>query len=371
MKIPFSTVEYIHKELQNELRQTYDDVVAGNWFIQGGQLSIFEKEWASYCETAHCIGCGNGLDAITAVLKGYGIGAGDEVIVPAHTFIATALAVSYAGATPVFADVNIDSFCIDPAHAEAAITSRTKAIIAVHLYGQPADMDELREIAVKHGLKLIEDAAQAHGALYKRKKTGSLADAAIFSFYPGKNLGALGDGGAVVTDDAVLAKKIRSYINYGSLVKYHHEQLGVNSRLDEIQAAFLRVKLKKLDEWNIERNRIASRYLSEIDNPWVKLPIPGSDRTHVWHIFAILTTKRDELQRHLEKQGIQTLIHYPVPIHLQGAYSYMGIAPGAFPNAEQIALTQLSLPLYPGMTDSEITEVVDSVNNFEWTPEEV
>jgi len=365
MKIPFSTVKHMHEELQEELRQAYDDVMSENWFIQGSQLAAFEREWADYCNTSHCIGCGNGLDAITAVLKGYDIGEGDEVIVPAHTFIATALAVSYAGATPVFADVSTDSFNIDTTKVSAVITPRTKAIIAVHLYGQAADISELKSIAANHGLKLIEDAAQAHGALYKGQKAGSLADAAIFSFYPGKNLGALGDGGAVVTDNDVLADRIRNYINYGSAVKYQHEHLGVNSRLDELHAAFLRVKLKKLDEWNTERERIAHRYLSEINNPYIVLPVCADDRTHVWHIFAVRTADRNALQNYLNEKGIQTLIHYPVPVHLQKAYSYLNLQKGMFPNAEEIAGTVLSLPLYIGMTPQDVTRLIECINSFE------
>ncbi|MCL2048520.1 MAG: DegT/DnrJ/EryC1/StrS family aminotransferase [Defluviitaleaceae bacterium] len=364
MQIPFSTVKHMHNELSAELNQAYADVMAGNWFIQGRQLTAFEEEFATYCDAKHCIGCGNGLDALVAILKCYGIGLGDEVIVPAHTFIATALAVSYAGSSPVLVDVDKTYYNICPGEVEKAITPRTKAIIAVHLYGQPADMQSLKAIADKYNLKLIEDAAQAHGALFNNKKVGSLADVAAFSFYPGKNLGALGDGGAVVTNDAELAEKIRCYINYGSLKKYHHEQQGVNSRLDEIHAAFLRVKLKKLDDWNIERNKIANRYISEIVNPAIILPVIASDRTHVWHIFSVRTTERNLLKEWLEKGGIQTLIHYPIPIHLQKAYENLGLGVGTFPNAESIAKTQLSLPFYIGMTERDITEVISVINDF-------
>lgn len=365
MDIPFSTMDRMHRQLSNELRQAYEEVMQKGWFIQGFQVAEFEREFAEYCGVKYCIGCGNGLDAITAILKGYGIGAGDEVIVPAHTFIATALAVSYAGAEPVLVDVESGSFNINAELVELAITPRTKAIIAVHLYGQTSDMDKLYVVAKKHGIKLIEDAAQAHGAQYGNLKAGSLATAAAFSFYPGKNLGALGDGGAVVTNDAELAAKVREYINYGSAEKYHHAQMGVNSRLDEMQAAFLRVKLKYLDEWNAERNRIAAEYLKGINNPKILLPEILPDRFHVWHIFAVRAKKRDGLQAYLAENGIHTLIHYPVPVHLQEAYAGAGFVGKSFPVSETIAAEELSLPLFIGMTDNEISAVINALND--WT----
>lgn len=355
----------MHERLRPELDKAYNDVMHKNWFINGEQCSQFEKEWADYCSTDYCIGCGNGLDAIVAVLKGYGIGRGDEVILPANTFIATALAVNYAGATPVLCDVLPESFNIDTSKIEVLITSKTKAIIAVQLYGQASDMEELSILSKKYNLKLIEDAAQAHGALYNNKKVGSLADAATFSFYPGKNLGALGDGGAVVTNDSKLASYIREYVNYGSSIRYHHNQKGANSRLDEIQAAFLRVKLRFLDEWNFERNQIADYYLKNINNKLIELPKVIENRTHVWHVFAIQTKYRKELQIFLEKNGIQTLVHYPIPIHLQQAYKDEGYRQGDFPISEKFSEYELSIPLFIGMTQQQIEKVVSTLNRFE------
>lgn len=364
MKIPFSTMDRMHKQINEELNQAYEEVMRVGWFIQGRQVTEFELEFASYCGARYCVGCGNGLDAITAVLKSYGIGMGDEVIVPAHTFIATALAVSYAGAKPVLVDVENDTFNINPDLVESAITLRTKAIIAVQLYGQSSDMLKLCSIAKKHGLKLIEDAAQAHGAVYNGSKVGSLADAATFSFYPAKNLGALGDGGAVVTNDVQLASFVREYANYGSKEKYYHAQKGVNSRLDEMQAAFLRAKLRHLDKWNIERNNIATNYLTKIKNPQILLPETFSDRSHVWHVFAIRTQKRDKLQNYLSDKGIQTTIHYPLPVHWQKAYAAVDFTEKRFPVAEDITASELSLPLFIGMKKQEITAVIDAVNQF-------
>ena len=365
MKIPFSTMDRMHNQIKDELHQAYENIMRVGWFIQGHQLAEFEREFAFYCEAEHCVGCGNGLDAITAVLKAYGIGAGDEVIIPAHTFIATALAVSYAGADPVLVDVENDSFNLDPMLVEANITNRTKAIIAVQLYGQASEMIKLSEIAKKYNLKLIEDAAQAHGALYNGQKIGSLSDAATFSFYPAKNLGALGDGGAVVTNDVKLAGFIREYANYGSKEKYHHAQKGVNSRLDEMQSAFLRVKLRHIDKWNIERNNIAVEYLNKIKNPQIILPQTFSNRSHVWHIFAARTKNRDEFQTYLSDKNIQTTIHYPVPVHLQDAYADSDFAKQRFPVAENITKSELSLPLFIGMMEEEISAVIDAVNQFE------
>ena len=366
--IPYATMDRMHDKIKDELRAAYDEVMRNGWFILGGKLTAFEREFAAYCGVAHCVGCGNGLDAITAILRAMRIGQGNKVIIPTHTFIATALAVSYAGATPVPVDVLPGSFNIDPKQAEAAICPKTKAIIAVHLYGQAADMSALRSVADRHGLKLIEDAAQAHGAYLNGKRVGSLGDAAAFSFYPGKNLGALGDGGAVLTDDAALAAKVRAYINYGSAEKYRHESLGVNSRLDEMQAAFLSVKLKYLDAWNKERADIAARYLAEIKHPEVLLPRTYADKSHVWHIFAVRSRRRDALQANLSDQGIGTQIHYPLPVHRQGAYADAGFAGTPIPVAEGIAAEVLSLPLFIGMTDAETGAVVDAVNRWAAPP---
>ncbi|MGN0984112.1 MAG: DegT/DnrJ/EryC1/StrS family aminotransferase, partial [Gemmiger sp.] len=297
-------------------------------------------------------------------LKAYGIGAGDEVIVPSNTFIATALAVSYCGARPVFVEPELATYNIDPDRIEAAVTPRTRAIMAVHLYGQPARMDEIRAIAEAHGLKVIEDAAQAHGATYRGRRTGSLGDAAGFSFYPGKNLGALGDAGCVTTNDGELAARIRALGNYGSDRKYHHIYKGQNSRLDELQAAFLAAKLPHLDRMNAQRRAIAARYLAGITNPAVTLPAVAADCEPVWHIFAVRCRQREALEAHLRAAGIATNKHYPTAIHRQGAYAELGLAQGALPLAEEIAATELSLPMYYGMTEAQQQAVIDAVNGF-------
>lgn len=364
MKIPFVSFEVMHKEVESELEQAFKNVLSKNWYIQGSECDEFEKEFAAYCGAKYCIGCGNGLDALYLVLRAYDIGEGDEVIVPSNTYIATALAVSYTGALPVFVEPEEDTFNINPALIEEKITDRTKAIMAVHLYGQPAKMDEILTIAKKHNIKVIEDAAQAHGATYKGVRTGNIGDAAGFSFYPGKNLGALGDGGAVVTNDKELADKVRALGNYGSDYKYHHIYKGNNSRLDELQAAFLRVKLRSLDKWNRERNRIAERYLNEIKNPKIKLPITYGDATHVYHIFAVMCEDRAGLEKYLSDNGISTNKHYPIPMHMQGAYSDLDITEGTYPLAEKISTEELSLPMYYGMSEEEITYVIQKVNEF-------
>lgn len=364
INIPFVSFEKMHEELNEELRTAFDRVLKKNWFIQGEEVRKFEEEFAEYCGVKYCVGVGNGLDALFLILKAYGIGKGDEVIVPSNTYIATALAVSYTGATPVFVEPIEETFNINPDLIEDKITDKTKAIMAVHLYGQPAKMDSIKAIADKHGLKLIEDSAQAHGATFKGQKTGSLGDAAGFSFYPGKNLGALGDAGAVTTNDKALADKVRALGNYGSDYKYHHIYMGNNSRLDEMQAAFLRAKLPMLDKWNDERNRIATRYMEEINNPLIKLPVLRDDMTHVYHVFGIRCEKRDELEKYLNAKGIGTNKHYPTPIHLQGAYSELGIKEGELPIAEHISATELSIPMYYGMTDEEISYVADAINSW-------
>ncbi len=364
MKIPWSTVSYMHKELNEELQKAFMKVLESDWFIQGSFVKEFEDAYAKFCGTDYCIGTGNGLDAITIILKAMGIGAGDEVIIPSFTFIATALAVEYAGAKPVFVEVDPDAALIDPSRIKKAITRRTKAVLPVHLYGQPAPMDEIWEIARRYGLKVIEDAAQAHGAVYKGKRVGSLGDAASFSFYPGKNLGALGDAGCITTNDKELAAKIRAIGNYGSETKYIHDYMGVNSRLDEVQAAFLSVKLSHLEKWNEDRKRIAVRYLEEIKNPKIKLPLVKTG-DHVWHIFAVRCDERDNLKKHLEKEGIGTNIHYPVPMHCQKAFAHYGLPHGSYPIAEELADTELSLPIYWGMTDVELGFVISLINKFE------
>lgn len=360
--IAYSDLYPIHSQIRKELDAAYKRVIEGGWFITGNELKQFEQEFAAYCGVKYCIGVGNGLDALHLILRGFGIGEGDEVIVPVNTFIATALAVSYTGAVPVFVDCDRETYNIDPSLIEKKITARTRAIIAVHLYGRIADMKKLQIIANKYGLKLIEDSAQAHGARISDKCAGNLGDAAGFSFYPGKNLGALGDAGAITTNDEELANRIYMLRNYGSCKKYDHELLGVNSRMDELQAAFLRVKLKHLDEWTIERKNVANYYLDNLDGKRVKLPSRESSERNVWHVFPIMVENRMELKEHLNRSHIQTSIHYPVPIHLQKAYEGLGYQKGDFPVAEEYAEKELSLPLWVGMSQEEEEKIIKCVN---------
>lgn len=366
MNVPFASFKPMHEELREQLDKAYHNVMERSYFIQGGECEAFEKEFATYCESEYCVGVATGLDALYLILKAYGIGNGDEVIVPSNTFIATALAVSYVGATPVFVEPKISTYNIDPEKIEEAVTDKTKAIMAVHLQGRAADMDSIQKIADKYQLKVIEDAAQAHGTHYKGKKVGSFGDAAAFSFYPGKNLGALGDGGAVVTNDKELADKVRTLGNYGSDYKYHHIYQGTNSRLDELQAAFLRVKLPALDKWNQQRRAIAKRYFEEVKNPQIILPMqPDEIYDHIYHVFAIRCERRDELERYLHNCGIFTVKHYPVPMHMQPCYSELGIEEGKLPIAEKISNTILSIPMYYGMKDEEISYVIEAINSFQ------
>ncbi|MBP3509431.1 DegT/DnrJ/EryC1/StrS family aminotransferase [Oscillibacter sp.] len=364
MNVPFVSFRPMERELDAELRAAFERVYERSWYIEGEEDAAFEKAFAAYCGVEHCIGCGNGLDALMLALKALGVGAGDEVIVPSNTFIATALAVTYTGATTVFVEPDIRTYNIDPSRIEAAITPRTKAIMPVHLYGQPADMDPIMAIARKHGLYVVEDCAQAHGAAYKGRLIGTFGNAAGFSFYPGKNLGALGDAGAAITNDKALADKIRALGNYGSDYKYHHIYQGNNSRLDELQAAFLSAKLPHMDRMNRERRRVAARYLAEIDNPLLTLPYVLPDTEPVWHIFAVRCGRRDELAEYLKAAGIATNKHYPIPMHLQGAYAELNIPKGSLPIAEEISATQLSLPMYYGITENEISYVVEKLNQF-------
>ena len=363
--IPFASFENMHAEIRRELDAAYRTVMDRSYFIQGKACEQFEREFAAYCGTDYCIGVSNGLDALMLILRAMEIGEGDEVIVPSNTYIATALAVSYVGAKPVFVEPELATFNINPDLIEEKITGKTKAIIAVHLQGRPADMDSINAVARKYGLRVIEDAAQAHGARYKGKKVGSLGDAAGFSFYPGKNLGALGDGGCVTTNDRVIADKVRALGNYGSDYKYHHIYKGCNSRLDEMQAAFLSVKLKQLDKWNQERRRIAGRYLSEIHNPLIALPCRSdSSFEHIYHVFVIRCRERDSLEKYLKERGIGTLKHYPIPMHLQGAYADLNIRKGDLPIAEEISETVLSIPMYYGMSDEDISYVIEVINRY-------
>lgn len=361
--IPYLDLNKIHEPIMHEMNKAIQGVVNDGWYILGQELEQFEKEYAAYCGTTYCLGVGNGLDALHIILSAYGIGAGDEVIVPADTFIATALAVSYCGAVPVFVDVCEDSYNLNPALLEEKITERTKAIMAVHLYGRLADVKAIRNIAKRHNLKVIEDAAQAHGATIDGKRAGALGDAAGFSFYPGKNLGALGDAGAITTNDKELYEKAKALRNYGSDVKYHHIYKGYNSRMDELQAAVLRVKLKYLNNWSQERREIAEYYVRNIDNAIIKLP-KTSNPDNVWHVFPVLCNNRDRLQVFLKEHGIMTQIHYPIPVHLQEAYRELGYKRGDCPVAENIADTELSLPLWCGMTENERNEVVQALNAF-------
>ena len=365
MTVPFLDLKAAYRELQSQFDAAYRRIMKSGRFILGREIEAFEEEFARYCGAKYCIGVGNGLDALHLILRGYGIGPGDEVIVPAHTFIATWLAVSYTGATPVPVEPDQHTYNMDPAQIEQAITPSTRAILPVHLYGQPADMERLSDIARKNKLKIIEDAAQAQGARYKGKSIGSLGDAAGFSFYPVKNLGALGDAGAVVTNDKKLAHNIRMLRNYGSQVKYNHHIKGINSRLDELQAAFLRVKLKHLDEWNDRRRNIARRYLNsmaQIDE--LTLPFVPQWAEPVWHLFVVRHPQRDTLQKFLTKSNIGTLIHYPVPPHLSEAYADQGCQYGDYPIAKNIADTILSLPMGPHLTENMQAEVISKLRDF-------
>jgi len=364
MKIPFVSFLPMEKELNNNLRSAFDRVFTSSWYIEGKEDEAFEKTFADYCGANYCVGVGNGLDALMLALKALGIDEGDEVIVPSNTYIATALAVTYVGATPVFVEPSIETFNINPELIEVAITNKTKAIMPVHLYGQSCDMELILEIAKKYNLRIVEDCAQAHGATYKGQKVGTFGDVAGFSFYPGKNLGALGDAGAIITNDENLAKRIRALGNYGSDYKYHHIYKGNNSRLDELQAAFLSAKLPLLDKMNIERRRIANRYLNEIKNDKVILPVISSDCVPVWHIFGIRCDEREKLEKHLNEAGIGTNKHYPIPIHLQECYKDLGHKEGDFPIAEKISCTELSIPMYYGMTDDEISYIISTINCF-------
>ena len=364
MKVPFVTFKPMEKELDNEIRSAFDRVYTRSWYIEGVEDETFEKAFSKYCGSDYCVGVGNGLDALFLSLKALGIGCGDEVIVPSNTYIATALAVTYVGATPVFVEPDIRTFNIDSTKIEAAITNKTKAIMPVHLYGQACDMDHIMEIARKYNLFVVEDCAQAHGATYKGKKVGTFGDAAGFSFYPGKNLGALGDAGAAITNNEELAKKIRVLGNYGSDYKYHHVMQGNNSRLDELQAAFLAAKLPHLDKMNDERRRIAEKYLNGIKNPEVILPYVPDYATPVWHIFGIRCSRRAELETYLNAAGIGTNKHYPIPMHLQDCYKDLGYKKGDFLIAEEISATELSIPMYYGMSEEEIQYVIETINQF-------
>lgn len=364
MKIPFVSFSPMEHELDNELRAAFERVYLRSWYVKGIENEEFEKVFSKFCDNKYCVGVGNGLDALMLSLIALKIGIGDDVIIPSNTYIATALAVTYVGANPIFIEPDIKTFNIDTSKIEKAITSRTKAIIPVHLYGQPCDMDPITEIAKKHNLYIIEDCAQAHGAIYKGKKIGTFGDVSGFSFYPGKNLGALGDGGAVISNKKDIIEKVRILGNYGSDHKYHHILKGNNSRLDEIQAAFLITKLAHLERMNEERRRIAEMYLKGIHNKEIILPYVIENTVPVWHIFAIRCKRRNELEKYLSEKGIGTNKHYPIPIHLQECYKDLGFKKGDYPIAEEISETELSLPMFYGMKNEDIQYVINIINKF-------
>lgn len=357
MKVPFLDLAAAQAELREGLDAAWNRVRDSGWFIAGRELAAFEEEFARYVGARHCVGVANGLDALILLLRAADIGPGDEVLVPSNTYIATWLAISHVGATVVPVEPDIATYNIDPALAEAAVTPRTRAILAVHLYGQTANMTALAAVAERHGLLLFEDAAQSQGARHHGRQAGVLADGAGFSFYPGKNLGALGDAGAVTTDNAELADRVRVLRNYGSRKKYVNEVLGYNSRLDEMQAALLRPKLDVLDAWNARRARIAARYLAELQGTDLVLPRVGHGNEPVWHVFVVRSKRRDQLQAALAEQGVDTLIHYPIPPHRQAAYADTPLSGLRLPISDQIHAEILSLPIGPHMTDDQVDYV--------------
>jgi len=365
MNIPFLDLKTLSKEVSEEVSQSWNEILNRADFILGKEVSQFETRFATYCDCKESIGTASGLDALKLILRAMDIGSGDEVITQTNSFIATALAISSVGATPVLTDMNDADFLIDVSAVEKAITPRTKAIIPVHLYGQVAEMEPILALAQKHKLKVIEDACQAHGAIYKGQKAGSIGDAAAFSFYPGKNLGAFGDAGAVTTNNLQLAKRIRTLRNYGSPQRYHHEEQGENSRLDTLQAAVLLAKLSRLDNWNNSRRKMAARYTQGLNQiPDLKLPIVQDPLRHVHHLFVVRTSKRDQLLKHLTQNQIGAIIHYPIPIHLQKAYAQMGWRKGHFPLAEKAADEILSLPLFPTMSNAQVDYVIEVIQQF-------
>lgn len=360
--IKFLDLKKINNRYREEIDSRIKNILDKGWYLQGEENENFTKNFANFCGTKFALGVANGLDALNLIIKAYGFGNGDEIIVPANTYIATILAISENGCIPILVEPDIKTYNINPDSIEEKITSKTKAIMVVHLYGQAVQMEKIWKIAKKYNLKIIEDSAQAHGAIYQENRTGNLGDASGFSFYPGKNLGCIGDGGAVTTNDEELFNKIKAIANYGSDRKYHHIYKGVNSRLDEIQAAVLDVKLKHLDSDNNKRREISKYYRENIKNSKIILPETYDEKSHVWHIFAVRTQNRDEFQKYLTEKGIQTIIHYPTPPHKQGAYKEWNNL--SFPITEEIHNTILSLPISPVMTDSEIEKVVEVVNEF-------
>ncbi len=364
--IPFLDLKKINQKYADKYVSALNDVLESGWFILGKNVTAFEKAFAEYCGVKHCIGVANGLDALILVLEAYKeaglMSDGDEVLVPSNTYIASILAISRAGLTPVLVEPDIKTYLIDPAKLEARITKRTKAILPVHLYGQLCDMDAINKVAAKHGLKVLEDSAQSHGAVYKGKKSGNLGDASGFSFYPGKNLGALGDAGAITTNDDTLAEALKALRNYGSHVKYQNLYKGINSRLDELQAAFLLHKLKGLDGENGRRKEIAKQYLSGIKNTKITLPVCSIEEGHVWHVFVVRVPDRENFLQYLTANGIQIVIHYPIPPHKQVAYSFL--ANESYPISELIHDQVVSIPISPVMEDADVNYVIEKLNNY-------
>ena len=360
--INFLNLHKINERFRNEIDERIKQVLDSGWYILGEQVRVFEKNFANFCGVKHCIGCANGLDALNLIIKAYGFSTGDEIIVPANTYIASILAISQNGCKPVLVEPDINTYNINPDLIEEKITENTKAIMVVHLYGQAVEMEKIWQLAKKYNLKVIEDSAQAHGTIYKGKRAGNLGDASGFSFYPGKNLGCMGDGGCVTTNDDELAYRIRAIANYGSDYKYHHIFKGTNSRLDEIQAAVLDIKLKHLDEDNKRRREIAKFYRENIKNPNIILPQLKEEENHVWHIFAIRTNNREKLRTHLNSIGIETNIHYPTPPHLQECYKEWKNS--YFPITEMIHEQVISLPISPVMTKDEVLQVVEAINEY-------
>lgn len=360
--VKFLDLYKVNERYRNEIDAKIKQVLDSGWYLQGEQNNMFTKHFAEFCGTKYAVGVANGLDALRLIVKAYGFGAGDEIIVPANTYIATILAITDNGCTPVLVEPDINTYNINPELIEEKITDKTKAIMVVHLYGQAVQMEKIWELAKKYNLKIIEDSAQGHGALYQGKRTGNLGDASGFSFYPGKNLGCLGDGGAVTTNDEDLYQKVKILANYGSDYKYHNLYKGVNSRLDELQAAVLDVKLPYLDKDNARRREIAAYYRKNIKNSLITLPQTYDENAHVWHVFAVRTKYRDELQAYLKNMDIYTLIHYPTPPHKQPAYQEWNTL--SFPITEKIHKEILSLPISPVMTDEEVGEVVEALNAF-------
>jgi dTDP-4-amino-4,6-dideoxygalactose transaminase len=359
--VPFIDLRAQFESLRENLEAECLASLARCDYILGEDVQAFEREFATFCDATHCVGVDSGLSALELALRAYGIGTGDEVITVCNSFIATALAISATGATPVLVDVDESNFCIDPARVVAAITARTRAIIPVHLFGQPCDMDAVLNIAREHGLRVIEDAAQAHGACFAGRRVGALGHAAAFSFYPAKNLGAAGDGGALVTSDAQLAERVRVLANYGQHVKNEHEVMGGNNRLDTFQATVLRVKLRSLEAWNRERRRHSELYAALLADMDVGLPATRTDVEHVWHVYVVRVANRDRVRRELQLRGVATGIHYPTPIHLQLAYRHLGYKAGDFPVAERLAPQLLSLPIYPELSVEQIAYVADTL----------